>query len=316
MAKKILGRSLAYCKFLLRHEHELRTHWHAKAASIYAERWWRTIPEAQWPPTTAAYPGDNVWPFTRIRIAPAEYLAYRQSVEQTLTLSTLVTLVTAFETYFYDAVQRTVFLNPESLAKSTIEFAASELADKVGRSDFKAWFAHRIADRYCRNKSHAELIDRLAKMVKSGVANQMATDIDEWRRWVLTRNSIVHLGGEVSRQLADVWPERFPQASQPILLTGNEINRVGQLSRSIVEVLDERFVAEIVNDADQELMARELFVRHGISSPVAIAKHVNLMLGSRMSRNRAEAALARQRREALEETGFTFLDEMLNPHVA
>jgi hypothetical protein len=313
LATKQLGRSLAHCKFLLRHEHELRTHWHALAASAYSDRWWRSIPEVNWPSTTAAYPGDAGLPFSRIRISPLAFLEYRPSVEQALTLRTLVMLITSFETYFYDAIQRTVLLNPASLATSTMAFTTSELAHKVGQPDFDAWFAHRVADRYCRGKSHEELIKRLAKMIKSSIEKQMASEIDEWRRWVLTRNSIVHLGAEVSTQLAQVWPTRFPQAGQPIQLTAKEINRVGRLSRSIVEALDKRFVTEVVNDSDQILMARELFVRHAISNAMAIAEHVNLMLGSRMSKNLAAAPVALQRREPLKETGFSFLEEMITP---
>lgn len=33
------GYSLAHVKFILRHEHELRVHWHLLAALEYARRW-------------------------------------------------------------------------------------------------------------------------------------------------------------------------------------------------------------------------------------------------------------------------------------
>jgi len=202
---------------------------------------------------------------------------------------------------------------PEVLEKSEVSFTASDVAVAVKRDDVAAWFAHRVAERYCRNKSHNDLISRLANISRSGVRKQHGSEIEEWLRWVLVRNSIVHLGGESSQDLTRSWPERFPRPGDIIQLTGSEISQAAHVSRLLVEVLDQRLLATIVKESDQELLAQEVFIRHGVVSPARLVPHVNSVLNSSMSRSSVERALARHRRNPQPTSGFTFLDEMVQP---
>jgi hypothetical protein len=152
------------------------------------------------------------------------------------------------------------------------------VAANVSRPDVRAWFAHRIADRYCRNKSHSELINSLAGLVKSGIKTEHAGEIDEWSRWVLVRNAIVHLGGEVTADLSSSWPVRFSRVGESIHLSTTDVTQIAHLSRTLVKALDERLLATVVKHADEVLLVQEIFVRHGLDNPSKLVVFVNSIL--------------------------------------
>lgn len=305
------GISLAHLKFRRRHEHELRVYWHLSAAVEYAERYWNSVAPDDWPKTIAAMPGDQRVPFSSVDLSPATYLGHSPGVLRSLAENTLVNLVTAFEVYLFDVVQRTVFLVPTSVEDSDVTIRAGDLAKHIAKPAPRAWFARAMADRYCRNKTHAELIKRVGKLVKSDVANSQKTECEEWYNWVLVRNAIVHLGGEVSTDLQTKWPSRFPTAGVRLQLDGSDLIRVASIARLLVDTLDRRFGEEIVGVQDQMLLARELYARFGTSTPGALSMRVSNILGCRFSKNDAEQAISEQRRGNHPDPGIVFTHEML-----
>src|SRR5438046_1760172 len=183
MGLKTTGYSLPYLKFLTRHQHELRTHWHSLAALEYAQRWLVALPQPNVDERLTAYPGDNRQPFISIDITPSKYLSYAAGVSASLSERTLVLLVTVFETYIFDAIQR--------------------------------------------------------------------------------------------------------------------------------RVLEKRLVQEVIGDNDQVLLAQELFIRTGVSDPKRLSAAVSKCMGSNMKTNKAEEAVAAQRRGKTLDHGFSFIEEML-----
>ena len=306
------GISLAHLKFRRRHEHELRVYWHLAAAIEYARRYWESVPADDLPKTIAAMPGDQRVPFNAVDLPPATYLSHAPSVLRSLAENTLVNLVTAFEVYLFDVVQRTVFLVPKSVEDSDVTIRAADLAKQIAKPAPRAWFARAMADRYCRNKTHAELIKRVGKLVKSDVAKSQQAECDEWYKWVLVRNAIVHLGGEVSADLQENWPSRFPSAGSRLQITGSELGRVAMIARLLVSTLDRRFSAEIVGVQDQMLLARELYAHFGIATPSALSMRVSKTLGCKFSKNNAEQAIAEQKRGVHPDSGVVFTHEMLD----
>jgi hypothetical protein len=305
------GYSLPYIKFIVRHEHELRVHWHSLAALDYARRWLTGLAPADVPVKLADFPGDKRSPFTNVDISPAAYVGHSAGVASSISQRTLVQIVTVFETYIYDAFQRAVFLDPDLVKDSKVSFEASRLASAVRRSDVRAWFAHQMADRYSRSLTHGELISRLAKLAKSGVLQQHGDEYAEWQRWVLVRNSIVHLGGSVSTELAAAWPSKFASEQAPILLVDKDIIRAAHVSRLLSKNLDKRLVQEVIGDQDQALMAQEIFIRSGVSDPKKLSSAISKRSGANMKPSIAAKAIAAQKRGNAMVHGFMFIDEML-----
>lgn len=185
------------------------------------------------------------------------------------------------------------------------------IASAVHGNSIRSWFAHRMADKYSRNKSHGDLIARLATLVKSGVTNEHASECREWELWVLVRNSIVHLGGIVSSNLAAAWPAKYGSEGTPIALSDKDVMRAAHVSRVIARALDRRLVQVIIHDHDQALMAQEIFIRTGESNPKKLSALVSKRLGTNMKPSRAAEAVAAQKRGDVVEHGFSFVDEML-----
>jgi hypothetical protein len=305
------GISLAHLKFRRRHEHEMRVYWHVAAGAEYAKRYWDNIGNANWPKTLALQPGDKGPPFSFVDLEPSVYLAHGSDVLSSVAGNALVSLVTAFEVYLFDVVQRTVFLAPETVADSDVTVRAGDIATNISSESPRAWFGRFIADRYCRNKTHAELIKRVGKLVRSDIAKSQEAECDEWYRWVLVRNSLVHLGGEVSTDLAERWPARFPTPGILLELNGADINRVGYVARLLVATLDIRFLKEVVGTRDQEMLARELYIRFGTQNTSDLALRVSRTLACHFSKDSAARAISEQKRGLHPEAGFTFTTALI-----
>lgn len=307
------GYSLPYIKFTVRHEHELRVHWHSLASLEYGRRWLGGLAPEVLPARLTKFPGDNRPPFTNVDIPPAQFLDHIPGAVRSISHRTLVQIVTVFETYIYDAFQRAIFLDPERVKDSKATFEAATLAAEMRRKSLRAWFAHQMADRYARRLTHSELVSRLAKLVKSGITQQYSAECSEWQQWALVRNSIVHLGGTVSADLAKAWPSKFGTERAPIVLSDKDIIRSAHVSRVLAKNLDKRLVQEIVRDQDQALMAQEIFVRTGITDPKKLSAAISKRMGANMKTATAAEAIAAQRKGLSVEHGFDFVDELLPP---
>lgn len=303
--------SIAYLKFIKRHEAELHSYWFHQAAAIYATRWLDEHTQ-DIPNRLTSFPGDGVLPFTHLDVTPATFSDLVPTQQGYLAHSALFRLVTLFENFLYDGIQRAIYLEPGLLAKSDLKIEASALAEALLQESARAWFGHYVADKMCRGKSPAELITRVDGLLKAGIATRLRCEVDEWVLWTLVRNSVAHLGGDVTRELADKWPARFPQPGSKISLTTVDVTRVASLSRTLAAALDNGQVPLESRKADSELIASELFVRNGVDDPSDLSYRVSAILSVKITKEDAVRLLAKFRRSEMPDTGVTITDAMLS----
>jgi hypothetical protein len=303
------GNSLAHAKFIRRHEDELNSYWFHRVAAIYSSRWLQEH-GADIKKLVTSYPGDNHTPFKNLALTPSDVLALVPKQEQVLAQGTVVRLVTIFENFLYDCIQRAVFLHPTAIAIE-VKVDGSALASAVAGQGARAWFAHYVADKLCRGKTPTELLSRVDAILKAGVSSRLASDVDEWTRWTLVRNAIVHLGGDVTRELADRWPARFSGPGTAIKLLEADVRRVAYLSRTIAKNLDLGQQPRADRIADRDLLASELFIRFGVADPSELARKTTRILNTKMNRAAAEQLLAKVRRASPPDAGIVFPEEFL-----
>jgi hypothetical protein len=293
------GRSLTFAKFKKSLEGEIRAFWHVLASLEYSARWWGGIST---PPTRlSAYPGDDRNPFRSIDIPVDMYLADFERVRSHIRENAVVSFVTAFEYFLLEMLERLIYLDPSLIDDSSMPIEAKTLATIIPSTDVRRWLAARVADKYLRNKTHAQMIEKLDKFSKAGVSGRLKDEIVEWSNWSLVRNAIVHTSRFVTSELALAWPERFGGAGSRLKLTDRDIARVHHLAMTLSMAIDERAVKSVIGTNDARVLAREIFVHKGISNARELRRLVTSALRSRISIQAIEKVLSDQRKG-------TFLD--------
>lgn len=269
-----MSKSIAYLKFKTLLEQEIRTFWHLLTSLEYSERWLATNN----PSRLTLHPGDNRYPFKAIDISPGEFLAEQIAVASHLRENTLVSFVTTFECYLSELLERVLYLDPSLLSDSDMPVTAKELCDVVANSDMRRWLATKVTDKYLRNKTHKEMINRIDKFCESGVSKALANEIEEWSLWSLVRNSIVHTSRQVTSELSKAWPTRFPTAGGRTDITNEELARIHHLALKIAGAIDSRAVKTRIQKHDELLIAREAFVQKGIAEPNALVATISSLM--------------------------------------
>lgn len=318
-SKLIVSCSLAYRKFILRHEAELGSYWFQQTAASYAARW---IGEhrAEITPRLTSFPGDNCTPFKNIDVSADKFLNQAKLQAVTAGHAAVSRLVTVFENFLYDCIQRAVYINPSVIlgpdGKSDIKVDASELCGVISGQSARAWFAHYVADKYCRGRTPEGLIARVDALLQAGITKRLKDQIAEWVQWTLVRNAVVHLGGDVTSELADKWPERFPVARVRIDISYLDVQRVAFLSREICRQLDLGQVPMAARGADRDLLAAELFVQHGVDDPSTLSVILHSFLSVRANRGESERLIAKFRKWNSHDEGVVITDEMFDAAIA
>ncbi|KQB60375.1 MULTISPECIES: hypothetical protein [Acidovorax] len=287
-----MSKSIAFLKFRSLLEQEIRTFWHVIASLEYAERWLSSAS----PTKLTAHPGDNRYPFKAIDISTHEFLSEQMQVSSHIRENALVSFVTAFECYLAELLERLIYLKPSLVADSDLQIPAKDLAEAVPTADIKRWLAAKVTDKYLRNKTHAAMISRLDTFCKAGVSKSMAADIEEWSRWSLVRNSIVHTSRQVTPELSKSWAARFPAAGDPVVLVNKELARIHHLALKIAEAIDVRAVSTVIHKRDELLIARELFIQRGISEANVLKATLGGVMRVTVTRIDLQKMLADQRR--------------------
>lgn len=311
--------SLAWLKFLYRNARDPSILWQSQVAHIYANRWLKR--EATSTDQTKLLISENEskkdLAFSRSSTTADEFIKGLPAIERRLQLDTLVRLVTTFETYLFDVIRRAVYVDPGLLAESKLQFTAADIvASRSTGTDIRDWLGRSVADKWIRGGDHEEKINKVDTLLKAGVSKSMSAEIDQWSKWALVRNSITHLDGDASDELATKWPSRFGRSAAPIFLSDDEIIQVATLSRKIAAAIDSRFTSNLIRHHDAGLLATECFMRWGIESPGTLSLVASQILAVRFKREEAEPLLARLKRSssdrpASHEHGFTFSMELL-----
>lgn len=304
------GISLAFLKFIRRHEGELRSFHFNQVITAYGVRWLQEH-ASDISGRITSHTGDDCSPFRNIDLPVSAIIALAPQQQHFATHGTVVRLVTVFENFLYDSIQRTVFLDPSCIETFEIKVDAQALAGAITGGTPRAWFAHFVADKLCRSKSPHDLVTRVDKILQAGTSGGLKNELEEYVKWTLVRNAIAHLGGDVTNELAQKWPARFPSAGRSLALTDKDVLRVAYLTRVLAKSLDAGQRAVAGRQEDSKLLAAELFVRHGLADPSALSFEVNKTLSIRMNRTQAEKLLSTVRKEQLIETGVIVADEMM-----
>lgn len=287
-----MSKSVAYLKFKVLLEQEIRTFWHLLTCLEYAERW---LTDNN-PVRLTLHPGDDRYPFCAIDIAPTKFVAEQVEVASHLRENTLVSFVTTFECYLSELLERVLFLDPSLLSDSDMPIAAKELCAVVQDSDMRRWLAGKVTDKYLRNKTHQEMISRVDTLCKSGVSKSLASEIAEWSQWSLVRNSIVHTSRQVTGELSKAWSARFPTVGGRIELTNEELARVHHLALKIARAIDARAVKVRIQKHDELLIARELFIQRGITKPNALVAALNKIMQVKATQTDVQRMLSAHKR--------------------
>jgi hypothetical protein len=304
------GRSLSFLQFKLRLTAELREFWYLTNSTFYAQRWVQSLQGNQRPATLGAYPGDGEYNFHSLDIPPSEFELIAPSVRDQLRNMAVVALVTTFEVYLSETLKRILVLEPTLLNTSGLEFTAPQIVDWLSSATPGVPFADTAGERLLRNKSHMEMIEKVSRFARADVIKGHSASVETWSNWVLARNSIVHLGGSVSFELAKAWPGRFPAAGATVHLSDKEVAHVGYLALRLASAIDSRAVDSVITDRDSHLLARELFARYGMADPRSLSRAVSKHLETKFSKNQAEKAVADQRRQG-DIGGFQFSEQLI-----
>lgn len=203
---KKFGKSLTFVKFKISLQNEIRLFWHILASQEFSKRWLLAIPTP--PAQLSKYPGDDCNPFKSIDLSVPDFISHTAAVSAAVRENSIVSFITAFEFYLFEMLERLIYIEPSLIDDSSLPIEAKELIAIKG-DNLRQWLATRIADKYLRNKSHAEMISKIDKFAKAGITSILKNEIAEWNKWSLVRNAVVHTSRFATLDLAQSWPDRF-----------------------------------------------------------------------------------------------------------
>lgn len=296
---KKFGKSLTFVNFKISLQNEIRLFWHTLASQEFSRRWLLAIPTP--PAQLSKYPGDNCNPFKSIDLSVPDFLSHTAAASAAIRENSVVSFITAFEFYLFEMLERLIYIEPSLIDDSSMPIEAKELITIKG-DNLRQWLATKIADKYLRNKSHAEMILKIDKFTKAGVSSSLKNEITEWHKWSLVRNAVVHTSRFATLDLTQAWPDRFKTVGEPLNLTDKDVARVHHLALTISVAIDKRAVETIVKKMDARLLVRELFVQNGQQDPRRIRLLLNHILQTPIPVVEIEKILADQRKGKSEDS--------------
>ncbi len=304
---KIISKSLAFQHFKKTLESEIRNYYQLSTALIYSKRWWASIPKDEIPIRISEYPGDKRNPFNSIDLSPTEYLKNNEVSLKFTRENSIVNFITTFEVYLLNITRRLIYLHPEIISDSEIDFKANEIIENLNGdvSELKEWFADSIASKYMRNKTHLKMLKKIEKLIKYDLLKSSNVLIEEWNKWTYIRNAVVHYGREVTSDLKQVWEGRFSNIGSLLELNESDITRVHSIALKLAKKIDIRSI-EIIGDEDANLLVREMFVKDGIDDPKELSRIIFDILGHKIKTTCVEKCLGFQRRTCEKITGWKF----------
>ena len=310
------GISLSLLVFRHRIKHITDATWHALCSQEYAERWWKIVPEDEKPQNISQYPDDRRYPFGAIKISPKEFIDSNDKHSLIHIENTIIRIGGVFEAYMADLIGRCIRLKPDLLSTSEMEFLVSDLVQPDALASPLTWLSREYVQKMVRNKSHSKLIKRFGNMIKRDIASANPDSYNLWNKFILLRNTIVHAAGLVSPELSLSWSEEFPCSGVPVKLDAKFIISMHKTAYDLANTIDNFALDIVIGKSDAELMARELFVLHGIDDSPEISRQITHVLSEKFSKGEVEAALAKQRREEQDPADeFPMIREWLrHPH--
>ena len=271
--------------------------WHALCSQEYAKRWWNSVPENDKPSKISEYPGDRKSPFGSIDLSPDDFIAAGPRLKAVYLENVVISVATAFEAYMADIIGRCIRLCPNLLTTSEIQFTVGELVQPDAVADPVGFLSQEIVRKMVRNKSHSKLVNRFGNMIKRDICSANRPDYDNWNKYVLLRNALIHTAGRVTKELSMSFGARFSQIDSPIVLETSDIVSAHKTAYGLANTIDEFAIETVIGDSDADLMAREIFVSEGDCDCSAISQRIYQVLGRKFSKGDVEASIAKQKRE-------------------
>ena len=288
--------SLSFISFKNNQTTETRNYWYCRTAFEYAERWWCVENKKDQYDRITDYGSDKSYVFNSIDISPTEYLNIKDAALWSIRCNTIINAVTSFEIYLYHQLKRAIYIKPQLIEKSGIEFSAGELSDAFCSGDQKEWIADEIVKKYIRNKSHSQMIKRIDNMILGGISTGQAELIERWHKKVTLRNALVHNARLINKELSSAWPDKFPNVGEAITLDDGNVIRTYSVAWELATRIDEQFNRTVILNNDARLLAMVIYLLHRDMSMGEIANSVYRILGYPFNKNEAESAVAYQKR--------------------
>ena len=272
-------------------EREIRNYWSISIATEFSNSWLQQFDHQK----RITQVSQNIAPFSYVDIKCSNFISQLATVVEYSRENSLVNFITAFEVYLFEILSRAIYLQPEYLKNSEMQFEAKDIVLGIGTDNFKLWFSKKATDKIVRNKQHSEVIRKIAKFGKCDLTS-VESAIDEWNKWTYVRNSVVHTGRRVSSDLSNVWPTKFPSIGSRLNIPNNELMKVQTLAMTIAKHIDKRINETVISFHDASLLVRELFVRNGVDNTKQLKRIVQKNLSYKAKNQQIEKALSYQRK--------------------
>lgn len=305
-----MSHSLAFFKFKKSLEREVRNFWSISVASEFSKSWLNQFDQK----TRLTDIANEKSPFSSINIPCEEYISQLPTVIEHSRENSLINIITTFEVYLFEILSRIIYLKPDCLSDSEMQFDAWKITLGMCSDNFKLWFSNEVTDKMIRNKQHSEIIKKIAKFWKCDLS-PIQDKISEWNQWTYVRNSIVHTWRRVSSDLNKISPKEFPNIWSKLNISDSKIRRIASLADDILEHMDKRISETTIDFADASLLARELFIRYWIKDVPKIKKTLQKTLSFKANKEQVDKALSFQRKtnSSTNEVDFTgFIEEIVN----
>lgn len=305
-------KTLHFTIFKRRLTAEIRNYWYCRASFEYAIRWWAEENRDGQYPYLSHFPGDKKnHIFSSIDIAPSEFVDLRDQVLWGIRCNAVTNIVTAFETFLYYQLKRAIYLKPELIEKSGVEFAAGELASSYASPDHKEWLAEAVVSKYIRNNSHRKMIRKFDVLIKGGVVNGASDLIDRWCRKVTLRNALVHNAKLVTKELVEDWPERFSSTGVPIALDDGDVVRAHHVAYSLAKAIDEQVQRSVIGEEDARTLSRVIFLMYRKTPVGEVADMVFKLINFPCSKDLASSAITYQKKNRSYVPDFALIEEIV-----
>lgn len=247
------------------------------------------------------YMGDNRYPFLAVNKKSENFIDTSDEVIWRIRENFLVSIVTVFEGYLFDVCERVLYLDPSILLDSDIKIDVKEIAQVAKDGDVRRWLAKTISQKYIRNKTHIEMMDRVGKLCQFTIKNEQKPLIEQWKKWSLVRNSIVHTSRQVTDELSQVWKDRFPDSGKRLNIVNEDIGGIINLSNKLASAIDKRAIASRIHKKDELLLAREIFVHFGLEKYNVILSKINKVMRTNIKKEEIEKMIAKMKNGVIED---------------
>ncbi|WP_321871015.1 hypothetical protein [Paraburkholderia tropica] len=302
---KIKEISVSFIKFKITLESEIRLFWHVLSAIEYSNRYLEAV--SPQPSVLSKNQGDDRNPFKSVNLSPTAFIDNSDFVRRCMRENSIVSIVTTFERFLFDQLERIIYISPDKLSDSEVEFMAKELVSIPKEMTLNRWLAARVSDKQLRNNTHKEMIAKIGRFAsfslgrKNGKTTESLSKpealLEEWHKWTLVRNSIVHTARSVTSDLSVGWPERFPSAGAALSLTDEDVVAVHKTALFLAEYIDGFVTKNIIKEKDAVLLAQELFMHKGISDPRKIREFLSHTLHVPRTIQQIEGIISKQRKD-------------------